>query len=300
MGYTLNEFMKTVRDPFRRGIIGLFLEEPVFQMMTFRTINGLAYSYSKAETLPVISWRKLNGTFSATQGVVNRQVEPLRIMGGDSDTDIELVRAYGNEERLGRDQMFVEASTYTFVQYLLYGNSGDRTGNAYDNDDGMDGFITRLTSGQTVDASGTSSTAGSSVFAVRIGDPFCECIQSHDLDARDLGEISSAPVYRTRIDWTVGVTIKHGKSVARIKNLDTTAKLTKVLMDALKAKIVGRRPSFYIMSDRSQQQLSADLHANYNILLQNGLNSAGVPVTMYDNVPILISDAVIDTEDNTA
>ena len=108
MAYTWPEFAKGVQDPYRRGIIEtLYTEERIFQYLQFKPINGLAYAYSREETLPAVAFRKANEAFSVTEGVINRPVEVLKPYGADSDTDKIFVKAYGEEHRIARDRKSV-------------------------------------------------------------------------------------------------------------------------------------------------------------------------------------------------
>jgi len=298
MGYTLPEFAKTVKDPFRAGIIEtIYTVRPFLQYVQWNTIAGLAYSYSQNTALPGVTFRKLNAAWTASAGITNRQVEPLKILGGESDTDIELVKAYGISQRTARDQLFLTAMSLTYVQYFFYGNCGARAvGSPYENTDGFDGMITRLSAAQTVDATGTSSTVGSSVFVIKFGDPYCQGIQSHDIEATDLGEISSAPVYRTRVGWAPGVAIMHGMSVSRIKNLDTAKPLTCDLLDEAIDRIVGE-PTVIVMSKRSRRQLKTSAKTA-GVALGLTMNALGKAVSTWGDVPIVADDAIIDTENN--
>ena len=295
MAQTLIEFAKTVQDPLRKGIIEtLYTEMPLMQYIPFRDVAGLALPYNQEEGLPAVSFRNLNEAFSETTGVVNRKVETLKPFGADSDTDTVLVDAYGNAERVSRDSMHAKAQAVKFVQTMLYGNSPDsRAGTGFDDVKGFDGIQARLTSGQTIDGGGSAGSGGSSVFAIRFGDGYCQGLQTpKGLDARDLGEQDSAPVYRTRIDWTAGFAIFHGTAVAWIKDLEaTTHTLTEALMDQL-VDLVGGRPTVICMSKRSRRQLKTDLAGDF----QQTLDQVGRPVPSWDGVPIIVDDCIIDTE----
>ncbi len=65
------------------------------------------------------------------------------------------------------------------------------------------------------DGEGNDDTA--SVYAVRFGLDGLHGIQTEALSARDLGELDTKPVLRTRIEWYSGLVIKHPKAVARLK-----------------------------------------------------------------------------------
>lgn len=301
---TLVEWMKTVTDPLRAGIIEtLYTEEPIFQYIPFRTVPGLALPYVTESALPGVSFRNLNEAFSTTYGVVQRSVETLKPFGGDSDTDKVLTDAYGNTERVTRDRMFAKAMAVKYVQTMLYGNSpASRAGTGYDDAKGFDGIQSRVTSGQTKDAGGSTGSDGSSVFAIRFGDGFCQGLVSPaGLSVRDLGELKSGgPFYRSRIDMTAGFAIYNGSSVAWLKDIRTTAgtdTVTYVLMDQLYDLIQGT-PTVFVMSKRSRQQLKASV-IGAGVALSLMLNTFGQPVETWNGVPIITSDAVIDTETNS-
>lgn len=71
---------------------------------------------------------------------------------------------------------------------------------------------------------GTSSTACTSIYAVTFGPRMLTGIQGRNdgapggygISARDLGEIDSKPVFRTRVDWHCSFAIYNGYSVARL------------------------------------------------------------------------------------
>lgn len=69
---------------------------------------------------------------------------------------------------------------------------------------------------------GTSSTECTSIYVVTFGPMMCTGIQGRNnsggygIDVRDLGEIDSKNVYRTRIDWNCSFAIYNGYSVARL------------------------------------------------------------------------------------
>ena len=44
-------------------------------------------------------------------------------------------------------------------------------------------------------------------------------IQNAPLEAVDLGEIDSAPVYRTRIEWYAGIALEHGRAAVRLRGI---------------------------------------------------------------------------------
>lgn len=70
---------------------------------------------------------------------------------------------------------------------------------------------------------GGGSAVGTSVYVLSIGTGMLEGIQSGTIDARDLGEIHSSPVYRTRVEWYPGIVMEHGRAAARLYGIKNAA-----------------------------------------------------------------------------
>lgn len=298
---TLAEFAKTVQDPLRRGIIETtYQDEPVFGLVPFRTVPGLALPYNQEETLPGVSFRNINEEFSTTAGVVNRKIETLKPFGGLSDTDIILVDAYGQAERTGRDRMFAKAMSVKYVQTMLYGNSGARNP-SFTDVKGFDGIEARITSAQTIDGLGTGTSTGSSVFAIRFGDGYVQGLQTPSgVDVVDKGEIDNGIHLRTKIQHVAGLAIFHGKAVGWIKDLAAaTQVLTVGMMDDLIDLIVGK-PDVILMTKRSRKQLKESAWGaggpGDGAGLSVQMSALGFPVETWAGIPIFVSDAMIDTE----
>jgi len=67
---------------------------------------------------------------------------------------------------------------------------------------------------------GTSST---SIYCVSLGDGYLSMIENGTMDVRDLGELNSSPVFRTRIESLVGLVVEHPKSIARYGGISNAA-----------------------------------------------------------------------------
>ena len=76
---------------------------------------------------------------------------------------------------------------------------------------------------------GSSSNACTSIYVVTFGPMMCTGIQGRNnsggygIDARDLGEIDSKNVFRTRVDWNCSFAIYNGYSVARLYGITDAA-----------------------------------------------------------------------------
>jgi len=65
---------------------------------------------------------------------------------------------------------------------------------------------------------GVSDTG--SIYAVRFGEEeACWGIQNGAISVRDLGELDTKPVFRTRVEWYLGLVVGHPRSVARLRGV---------------------------------------------------------------------------------
>jgi hypothetical protein len=70
----------------------------------------------------------------------------------------------------------------------------------------------------------TSGTAtATSIYVLSIGGDGLSGIQNGIPDVRDLGELETAPVWRTRIEWYVGLVIYNGRAVTRLWSISDAA-----------------------------------------------------------------------------
>lgn len=65
------------------------------------------------------------------------------------------------------------------------------------------------------DGAGNADTA--SIYAVKFALDGLHGIQTAPMDVRDLGELDTKPVLRTRIEWYSGLVVKHPKAAARLR-----------------------------------------------------------------------------------
>jgi hypothetical protein len=71
-------------------------------------------------------------------------------------------------------------------------------------------------------ASSGPATAGS-VYVLSLTDDGLVGLQNGGMDVRDLGELQSAPVFRTRVEWYNGIAIFNGRAVTRIWSIADSA-----------------------------------------------------------------------------
>lgn len=58
-----------------------------------------------------------------------------------------------------------------------------------------------------------------SIYCVSMGAGMLSGIQNGTMDVRDMGELETKPVMRTRVEWYAGIAVQHGRSVARLRGI---------------------------------------------------------------------------------
>ncbi len=72
-------------------------------------------------------------------------------------------------------------------------------------------------------STGATATA-TSIYALAFGDGLVTGIEANGgMDVRDLGELQSSPLYRTRVEWFAGLCIEHGRAAARLRGISNAA-----------------------------------------------------------------------------
>lgn len=75
---------------------------------------------------------------------------------------------------------------------------------------------------ETGPAGGNTS---SSIYVLSIGPGKIKGIQNGFIDVRDLGELDTKPVFRTRVEWYVGMVVEHARAASRVWGI-TNANVT--------------------------------------------------------------------------
>jgi hypothetical protein len=70
----------------------------------------------------------------------------------------------------------------------------------------------------------TSGTAtGTSIYVVSFGPGMLTGLQNGSMDVRDLGELQTSPLYRTRVEWYNGIAIFNGRAATRLWSIADAA-----------------------------------------------------------------------------
>jgi hypothetical protein len=307
MALTLYEASKiNDGDVVRSAVIQMFADNSeILAAMPFEDIPGGSLSYNQEGTLPGVAFRGFNEAYSEDTGILNPQVEVLRIAGGDLDVDKAIIKTRGEATRSTHEAMKVKAMALYLTGKLI---NGDSTSDPRE----FDGLRNRITGSQliangstsggdplsldkldeTIDAvdnpthiimskamrrrmaaaarnpsvagdirwelnefgrrvafyndlpilvadyddagsriidfneasnNVTPGSSATSVYVVSFGEGMVTGLQNGVMEVEDLGEIDSKPVYRTRVEWLVGMAVMHGRACARLWSISDAA-----------------------------------------------------------------------------
>lgn len=309
MAMTLVEASKiNSGEVVRNGVIELFAKSSeVLRVLPFVNISGDSYAYNQEGKLPGVAFRGINEAFSEGVGIINPQVEILRIAGGDLDVDKAIIDTKGMSVRTTHERMKIQAMSLYIGKKVIKGDSltnfrefdglqnritgtqliaagassgGDalslaKLDEAIDAVDfpthliaskairrllttaartttvggfityGVDEFGRKITQyndlpiliveqddegARILDFNevnpGGGSAVGTSIYVANFSEGMVQGLQNGIMSVRDLGEINAKPVWRTRVDWNVGLATLHARCAARlwgIKNAAVTA-----------------------------------------------------------------------------
>lgn len=122
----------------------------ILRVLPFRDIPGNAYAYNQEQTLPGIGFRGVNASYTASTGVINPEVEPLVIAGGDLAVDPFIIKTGGEGVREQHKLMKVKALALAVTKTIIKGNSTTTPAE-------FDGLQIRLTGDQLIAAGSTNT-----------------------------------------------------------------------------------------------------------------------------------------------
>jgi hypothetical protein len=73
------------------------------------------------------------------------------------------------------------------------------------------------------EAGGGGGVTSTSIYCISTGDGSLLGLQNQALDVRDLGELESKPVFRTRVEWYNGIAVFKGRAAARLRGIKNAA-----------------------------------------------------------------------------
>jgi hypothetical protein len=139
----------------RAAIIEMFAaNSDLLRVMPFDDIPGGSLSYNQEGKLPGVAFRGYNQAYSESVGIVNPQVEVLKIAGGDLDVDKAILKTRGEDQRSIQEAMKVKALSLYLTGKMI---NGDASINPLE----FDGLRARIQGYQLLPALSTAPTANS-------------------------------------------------------------------------------------------------------------------------------------------
>lgn len=265
-----------------------------------RTIKGLNFKSRVRTGLPTVGFRNPNEGTPATLGHVENRLVECFLMNPRWECD----KAVADSDEFGPQMYIAEEAAAMLEAAMVKLASQFYYGTNLDANKGFPGLIAAYdATNMAVDAGGTTANAGSSVWAVKWGSRAVGWVWGAN------GALSVSDVVEARVTdgssnpYTAyvqelenarpGVQVLDKYAVGRIKKLteDSGKGLTDLLIAKLLSKFpAGKKPDHLFASRRSIRQLRESRTAT---------NATGAPApfpTESFNIPILETDAIIDTE----
>jgi hypothetical protein len=139
----------------RAAVIEMFAaNSDLLRVLPFEDIPGGSYSYNQEGKLPGVAFRGFNEAYSESVGMINPQVEVLKIAGGDLDVDKAIIKTRGEDQRTSQEAMKVKAMSLYLTGKIVNGNSATQPRE-------FDGLRVRIAGYQLLPALSTSASANS-------------------------------------------------------------------------------------------------------------------------------------------
>lgn len=283
---------------------------PELEALPARTIKGTSFKTLVRTAYPTTGFRQPNQGVEPTKSTyVNKLFETYYY-----DGQMEVDKAIADADEQGADHsLALEADGHGRAFMLKAGSQfiyggGSTLGDA----NGYPGASQFVDSSLLIDAGGTTSATGSSVYAVCAAPKFFELLFGNNTvltpGAWRMQSITRASkemtAWKNSLEGWMGVAFYSKYAVGRIWKL--TADVGKGLTDSLLSQLlnafpIGVKPTHLFMSRRSRQQLQISRTVT---LFGQGTNRpsqsiiAPIP-TEYDGVPIIATDSILNTESLT-
>lgn len=289
------------------GITDLLDDAPFLrQAPATMSSNGHLHKYLRETGAPSVGFRAANAGREYDSSIDTLITETLTILDASFAIDKAVADSYargGASALLAREaRRHLKAAFFAFELQIFEGTlNGAAAGFAgLPNAASLDA----IADGHTVDGGSNTDDVCSSVWGVRWGEMDFSVVLAEGstieigepsvVMAEEVGTVDTyLPMYFVPISVYVGIQLGSVNSVNRVANIDTTAVLTDdMLSDCLALFPAGKWPDVWVMSRRSWQQLQDSRTAT---------NPTGAPAPFPDqsfNVPIIVTDGILNTEDD--
>lgn len=149
MPLSLLEASKLVSGEVKRSaIIEMFpANSDLLAALPFENIPGGSLAYNVEGELPGVAFRGFNESYTESTGVINPEVEVLKIAGGELDVDTALIKTRGDSIRSTQEALKVKALALHLADRII---NGDSEANPRE----FDGLRKRITGKQLFGATG--------------------------------------------------------------------------------------------------------------------------------------------------
>lgn len=291
---------------------------PILNDMTFMEGNLPTGHKTTVRTgLPGVTWRKLYGGVQPSKSTTAQVTDSCGMLEAYAEVDKALADLNGNAAafRLSEDKAFVEAMSQEMAQTLFYGNESTEP-------EAFTGFAPRFNSlsaqnGDNIVNANGASTDNTSIWLIVWGPNTCHGIypkgSTGGVQMRDLGEVTvenvdgasgRAQMYRSHYRWDCGLTVRDWRYIVRIANIDVsdlnTVANTKNLINWM-IQAAERIPSFG--AGRAAFYCNRNIREKLRLGILEKVSSnltfesvAGKRVLMFDEIPVVRTDALLNTE----
>jgi hypothetical protein len=290
-------------------VVGLIEENvdaaPEYARVPVRPINGTTFKRTTRKSLPASQFRHVNEGTTPVKSEYSQELAECFFIDDQIEVDTATLEAEedGNVGSILADEasgVMLSALQLIGAQFY-YGTDNDAKG--------FQGLTSFVHEDMLVGAGGTTSSTGSSVFAVKFGVKAVHFVagkkSSFKLDKwrkQQISDPSDATKKLTALvnnlqGW-IGLDVGHIKSVGQIYNLteDTGKGFTDALVSKQLAKFpVGWRPDVLFATKRSVSQLQQSRSAIAQVSYSQGA-IAPWP-TESNGIPIVETDSISDTEE---
>lgn len=262
--------------------------------------NETSHEWLKKTAAPTAGFRAINDGMENTKATYTKVTQALKLFDASFSVDLGLLKARSGDALKRREAIdHLQTAFAEMEQQIVYGTGNDAAG--------FSGFANEATTAayddtMVVNAAGTTANTGSSVWAVRTGEPAVSVVYGGN-GRIDIGEEymttlagSSTGIFdavRTPILFYGGVQVATTLCLARIINLtaDSGKGLTDDLISDLLALFpASEGPTHLAMNRRSLKQLQQSRTAT---------NPTGAPAPFPSEafgVPIVVTDQITSTE----
>ncbi|MBT8411471.1 MAG: hypothetical protein KJP02_06725 [Octadecabacter sp.] len=216
MAITLVEASKlNPGDVVRNAVIEMFARtSDLLRVMPFMAVPGGSYHYNQEGTLPGVAFRGVNEAYAESAGVVNPQVEVLRIAGGDLDVDKAILKMHGEGVRSSHEAMKIKALSLYLTKKFV---KGDSTSDPRE----FDGLQNRITGSQIVEADASATDGGDPLSLASFDDGIDQCDDpTHLVMSKAMRRLLTAAARTTSVGGFINYTVDaFGRQVTQYNDL---------------------------------------------------------------------------------